>query len=562
MARDIEAEVKVKDSTGPGLKSAEENFKRTGKNIEKEYDRFGKSTGDKLIKGIGAVSPKIANALGLAVGDGARVGAPLLLAGIGAAAPLIGGLIGAAVTGGSAGLGIVGGVALAVRDARVKQAGTTLGTTLLSGLTDRAGSFIQPVLNSIDVMEDAFVRSGDRIRNIFSNSSRFVEPLARALAGLGENLLEGLDIAVGRAGPVMTELNRGIDGTGRAIKSFLDQVSASSEGNAAALRDTFEAINAVILVAGPLVRALSEIYGALDKIGLTGGLLQSVARLLDDTGESGRRSAAGTFGAAQGMQIAGDAAETAAEDTRLFEKALQDNARAAQEAARAQSSLFDDTTRVGAAMDDAAAAAKRNGKTLDANTSKGRANRTALSQLAGSMNNYRTNLEKTGASSTRVNGVLGTQRAAFIRVATQMTGNAAKARQLANQLLGIPAKRETKTNLLNAAKTKREAREVKAATDAIPRNIPVNISVITRGLTAAREAVNLRREMLSLSRSGGSFSLAETGGGRVGGPSQIFGTVENFISIDGTPFRRSISNQFRAYDARQRHRRRYGGRYT
>src|SRR3954464_2826134 len=112
MARDIEAEVKVKDGTKPGLDSVERRFKESGKKIEKEYDRFGKSSGDKILNGIGAISPMLAKRLSSAFGDAASLGAPLLVSGVAAALPGLSALVGAAVSGGAAGLGIIGGVAL------------------------------------------------------------------------------------------------------------------------------------------------------------------------------------------------------------------------------------------------------------------------------------------------------------------------------------------------------------------------------------------------------------------------------------------------------------------
>ncbi len=561
MARDIEADAVINDKSSEGLRKFEENVRKSGKKVEKDYDRLGKGLGESILGGIGAVSPKLAASLANSFGDAARLGAPLLLAGVAAAAPLIGGLIGAAVTGGAAGAGIVGGVLVAAKDARVQAAGKALGANLLAGLQDRAGSFVAPVLKSIDLIQAQFTKSGDKIRGFFENTARFVEPLTVSVGKLGDSLISGLEKASGRAGPVMREINAGIEGTGRAIESFLDNVSASQEGNAAALRDTFDAINGTIIAAGGLVRALSEVYGVLSQLGLTSGLVQQLAHAFDDTEDAARRGGGGSFAAGNAMQIAGDQAEAAAKDTQLFERALRENAQAAEQAARAQSSLFDDTTRVGAAMDDAAAAARRNGKTLDANTAKGRANRSALSALASAQNTYRNNLETSGASAAKVNGVMSQQRAALIRVAGQMGVTGRKAQQLADQLLGIPAKRETKTNLLNDAATKREARQVKAAVESIPRNYSVNISVITRGLTQAREAANLRREML-LNSTGATFGLTVPGdASRIGGPSPVHATISNAIYLDGQPFRDWTDNRIRAYDARQRHWRKYGGKH-
>jgi len=561
MARDIEADAKVNDKSGPGLDSFARNVRNTGKKVEKDFDRFGKSTGEKLLNGIGAVSPKLAAKLASSFGDAAKLGAPLLVSGIAAAAPAISALMGAAVTGGAAGLGIIGGVALASRDARVKAAGTNLAATLLAGLQDRAGSFVQPVLNSLKIVESAFVRNGETIRRIFTNSAKFVEPLATSLGNLGTSLIEGLDIAIGRAGPVMESLNRGIERVGEAVKSFLSSMSENGESNAKVLESAFTSVAVAIEVTGEALSGLAKVLGFLDGI-MPLSTLETFNKVLGDTEKGARRTGSGTFGAAQAMQVAGDSAETAAADTKLYEKALADNAKAAQDAANAQRSLFDDTTRVAAAMDDAKAAARANGKTLDENTKKGRANREAISSLASAMNGYRTNLTASGASTTKVNGVMAQQRAALIRVAGQMGKTGGEARRLADQLLGIPPKRETKTGLLNEGATKREARAVAGAVRSIPSTKNVTITVITRYKQYGLKGPSPLGGAVGLSGSDAGFALSDPNGGtfRVGGPVEVFSTIENRVFLDGRPFREYTDRQVRASEDRARHRARYGGR--
>src|ERR1044072_4616961 len=101
MARDIEASVKVKDDSKAGLDSVERRFRESGQKIEKEYDRFGKSAGDRIMRGVGAISPMLAKRLSSAFGDAASLGAPLPLSRIGAALPALSALVGAAGTGGA-----------------------------------------------------------------------------------------------------------------------------------------------------------------------------------------------------------------------------------------------------------------------------------------------------------------------------------------------------------------------------------------------------------------------------------------------------------------------------
>jgi hypothetical protein len=409
-------------------------------------------------------------------------------------------------------------------------------------------------------MENAFERSGDKIENIFENSAKFVEPLAETLAGVGENLIDGLDLAVSRAGPVMSALNEGLEGTGEAIEGFIDDVTQNSTANAAVLEQTFQSLNSTITLTGETVGGLADVFGFLNSI-MPLSAFTTLNEVVDRFDGSARRTGGGTFEMAGGFQAAGDAAETAAADTQLYEKALRENASAAKEASRAQSSLFSDTTAVGAAMDEAKEAVRRNGQTLSAHTEKGRANRTALSQLAERLNAYRGNLEKSGATTTQVNGTLNSQRAALIRVATQMTGNARKARQLADELLGIPKKTDTKSNL-NTQKAKAEAQAYKNDLGSIPRNISTTVTVNVNASRLASVERRLARAAAGEYAGGSSFGLNLPGQlSRVGGPLQLTSTVENYLSIDGGPFRKYVDNRVRTSEARQRHRQRYGGKH-
>lgn len=561
MARDIEAEVKVKDSSKPGLDSVERNFKRTGKNIEKEYERFGKSTGDKLIASIGAVSPRMARRVAAMFGEGATIGAPLLISGIAGTLPGLSALIGAAVTGGAAGAGIIGGVALAARDPRVKAAGTQLGQIVLQGLTDRSKSFVQPVLNSLNIMKRQFVDSGVTIERLFTNASKFVEPLAASLADVGESLIDGLDIAVGRAGPVMQALNDGIRGTGDAVESMLDSLSRNAEGNAAILQQTFSSLNATIEGVGYTLYGLSEVFEFLNSI-MPLSLFENMKQVLIELGVIGANQSQWIEPTANDLRTIATEEQAAAAATREHERAMREEARAAQEAINAHRSLFDDTTRLGEATRAAKKAAEENGRTLSANTEKGRANRQALSNLASAMVGYRENLIKSGAATSQVNRVQEQQRTALLKVATQMTGNKARARELVDQLLKIPPKRETKTDLLNDAKVKKEAREVQAALNNIDRTINVTVNIARRITGSALSNSALAAAVRKNYAAGGSFALVEGGTVRTGGPVQVESTVENVIYLDGRPFRDFISRTVAEVDSRIQHRQRYGGRHT
>ncbi len=557
MPRDVEADVKVNDKTSPGLRSVEANFAKTGKKIQKDYEKFGTGAGEAIIGGIGKVAPKLAADLAGAVGDASRLGGPVLVAGIAASLPLLSGLIGAAVTGAAGGAGIVGGVALAVRDSRVQAAGKQLGANLLGGLQDRAGSFVQPVLQSIDVIEEKFLQSGDTIESIFQNSSKLVVPLVDSIGTAVQSVLSGIDTAVGRSGPVFESLGRNIENTGETLELFFDNMSAGGEASAASLDATFDTVLGVVDALGYALGGLNQLFGEFDKV-MPLSLFTTLNELFGENADEAKAAADAVQQQNDAMQRGGLTTEQYEKDLELVNKALEDNARAAEQAASAQASLFSDTTRAAEALDKAKKAAKENGETLSENTTEGRANRDALAELASTYNRVREGQEKAGSSAKVLSGTLATQRANFIKVATSMTGSARKARQLADQLLKIPSPKPKVT--LNTAGVASQARNAREEINQIKgKTVTVTVNVNASRLNK----VNAQLERLQRAGYGaaGGQTFAETPRGQtVGGAGQIAVTNQLAIDIDGTPFRNFTARAVRDSERRTAFRNRVGRR--
>lgn len=113
-------------------------------------------------------------------------------------------------------------------------------------------------------------------------------------------------------------------------------------------------------------------------------------------------------------------------------------------AAQAQLQLSGSAIGVEAAYDDATAALKENGKTLDISTEKGRTNKSALNNLAAATLEHREALEEAGASTKEVTKATESGRKKFIEVAQQMGMTKAEAKKLAEQYGLVPKKIETK----------------------------------------------------------------------------------------------------------------------
>jgi tape measure domain-containing protein len=102
-------------------------------------------------------------------------------------------------------------------------------------------------------------------------------------------------------------------------------------------------------------------------------------------------------------------------------------------AANAALTLAGSQDAVEAAVDDATAAVKDNGKTLDINTEKGRDNRAALRQIASASNAYRQQLIETGASTKKVDKATDDARKSFIATAVKMGATRKEAKELADK---------------------------------------------------------------------------------------------------------------------------------
>jgi hypothetical protein len=91
-----------------------------------------------------------------------------------------------------------------------------------------------------------------------------------------------------------------------------------------------------------------------------------------------------------------------------------------------------------AAVDDATKAIKDNGKTLDKHTEKGRANRTALDQIASSTLAWRDAAKEAGASQKRQTQITEQGRAELVKMGQRFGLSKKAAREYAREVLGIP----------------------------------------------------------------------------------------------------------------------------
>lgn len=116
---------------------------------------------------------------------------------------------------------------------------------------------------------------------------------------------------------------------------------------------------------------------------------------------------------------------------------LEENIEMSEKAAGGVLDLWKAQGNSAEALEKANASLKENGKTLDAHTEKGRANRDALSDVVDSTYDQIAAMEKQGASAQEIQGFMASQREAFVKLAVGMGLSATEANNLADKLVLI-----------------------------------------------------------------------------------------------------------------------------
>jgi TP901 family phage tail tape measure protein len=164
-----------------------------------------------------------------------------------------------------------------------------------------------------------------------------------------------------------------------------------------------------------------------------------------------------------------DKATTSAEKQK---KALEDLEEALRDGIDLALQLSGSQIGVEAALDDARAAAKENGETLDIHTKKGRANKTALDDIARASLSHRDALIKEGATTAEVTRATNDAREAFIKIGTRMGLTKKEAKKLADEYFGVneetddaaaktdKARKEFRDQAIQMGLTKTQAKEL------------------------------------------------------------------------------------------------------
>jgi hypothetical protein len=377
-------------------------FERLSKSIASEAVKVGTDAGEKIGEGLtkslmALRGPAIAAAVGIGV----------------ILAPAIGSAISAAVIGAAGAGGIVGGIAAAAQDQRVQAEAKRVADHVGSALTDAGGPFVEPLIESLRLLDDA----GDRLAKNFQEAGTKIAPtlvpLTKGLTGFVGEVMPGFIKAMDAAKPVIRAIGAELPKIGAAVSDFFTKISDDPDQAVMAIVAISQAIQGTIEFAGDLLATLGDIFEWSSRTGaaISGtmetlfGWLPVAGDAIKNQGQNFRDQVAAIDAANDaskdfvggGIQSIIRAEEEVAKITKTATEAIEDQLKAmdkmfdrvlgAQELASNYQESIDNLTK----------SVQENGKSLDIRNEAGRENLAAMRAEAEAIEAIRKDIfEKTG----------------------------------------------------------------------------------------------------------------------------------------------------------------------
>jgi hypothetical protein len=335
-------------------------------------------------------------------------GAALLGAGALAGSVAVGGVAGGATLAG-AGIGAVaGGVAGAYLNdpTRVGGAAQAEAAKVKNAFLEATASWVEPTISAIHTIGAAI--GTIHFDKIFAAAARYIEPLASAAGQFAQKLGMGIEALVTKAGPEIEVLRQEIPEIGDAIVTAFDAIGSGSKGGADALRDMLHLIDGIIIGTGVFIGGMEDVYHAIKSandatrdwvvhwgqaVDPVLALPAAASKLFDTSDERADRLA-------YRFRQAGDASLVAADDGthawRSFSQAMDDANAAAQRLEKSFEGVFGELMSIDQAnlavkkdFAELTASFRENGKSIDENSDKGRANREVILATIGDLERQR-----------------------------------------------------------------------------------------------------------------------------------------------------------------------------
>lgn len=319
------------------------------------------------------------------------------------AAPLVGAAVGGGILAGLAGVGVGAGVAASLRSPQIQGAVDELKADL-GGLADGIGQdFAGEVAGSVGILRTGVKQLGPEIRAALEPAAGYLLPLTAGLTGFVESVLPGLKEGIADAAPVIDVIAAGLPALGETVGDLFETVGENADEGASAIQAVIFVVQDVVTFVGDAVDVLSEMYVATLKVAQVGLLLgeivtpdflggnaiggarADIADLLN-VAEGGADGVEGAFGRV-GAAYTGAGASTEAMVTRqnILNSSMTEGIKAAGGLAAALDALSGGSVDAKKAeidyqeaIDAVTEARKKNGRSLDVDTEKGRANEKTL----------------------------------------------------------------------------------------------------------------------------------------------------------------------------------------
>lgn len=497
MSNEVEIVISAKDRSGPGLASARARQRAFAADTKTTLGRAGqdagRAMGDGIVRGVDGrlrdsrgrftrggqdLGDDIADGIKGGTDRGSRIVGGFVTSalssfdklGPGMGAAITAGVYGAAASAGAA----AGGVALAVGGAltgigvvsaaqsvRVRREWSDTGRELKAGLADAAQPMERSAMRAATVTRNTFSRLKPYLTNFFADSApavdRFVKSIGNGVASLGPALVPlrrgytaVLDAISARSPAIFGSLERSLENIGDIAERNADDIAAAFEFAAGAVEKTTEAVGFLAdqwdEFTGDLAAAdqagqdfgsgfRETLYEWARAMGINTEQMQEVERSWA-AADAAAADNGGVKDATTATSSLGGAAGDAAAGLRDLKAELEELNGPALDAAEAQIRYED-------AVDRAAEAARKNGRTLDVNTEKGRANKAALIDIARAAQEHIAAMQAENASATEITLKYGEYRSQLVKAGRAAGLTKAQAERLAEAWMKTPESVET-----------------------------------------------------------------------------------------------------------------------
>lgn len=460
---------KIKD-TETGMRSLAKAFAETGDTkILAAWKEQGRVLGElrnvrKFLPEPGEVA-QAGLSLGRRLGDGITKAVPpqltqAVVAGGIAASPFLAATLVGAVTGGAGLMGIGGGVALALKDPRIKAEAKSLGNFINFQMRDSFGAFGPETIRAIGVVRNKVAELRNEFNRIGDNSASNLVPLVESVAEAVGDLVEGLDRVIAKSGPSLLVIGDGIEGIAEQGENFLNMVADNADVGAKALGDLFTIIEFGIQSLTFAVDLLAKAY----KYGTAWTtLIPGMSDATDGFGDASQ-------GAAGGMGILGRSVEETGKKVEVAKQkfvALEEQLAAitARNLSAAEANIA-----MRQAVKDLTDSVDKKRRVTDGEN-------TSLINFARTANSTTQTLDEQGRTVQAATRAHEANRKKLIETAIRMGYTRAEAKRLADQYLATPKGVNTTIKQPGMAGSRAETKKYHEQLDKITRSIKTSVTV-------------------------------------------------------------------------------------